>query len=291
MTENDNNITSTVTVESISFNAGDVDFEPSTMLAQLKALAATEPAPELLPDHLPLTDIKTMTALFQPRGLVDNHVHDLTRLAKSGRMFDPVEVIQIGRTAYLVDGHHRREAYIQAKVSKAIPVKYFNGTVEEAVLEAGLANSKAKQPMANTERMDFAWRLVKMNTYNRKQIAESAGVSVRQIATMRDVLKTLGVDAFDHDSWWAARNAAAGKAGPDLSEDEREEWLEAQASDYARRLREEFTGKLISNPELAARALNIYFGRKLPTLLYELRQYVPDDEDPFNVEGVEEDDF
>ena len=78
----------------------------------------------------------------------------------------------------------------------------------------------------------------------------------------------------------------------DCQEDHREmdrvylplEWLEAQAGDYARRLRDEFSGKLIANPELAARALSLYFGRKLPMIFRELRQHIAevdaeDDED------------
>lgn len=73
---------------------------------------------------------------------------------------------------------------------------YFTGSVEEAVLQAGRANSKAKQPMTNTERQDFAWRLVRLGSYTRNQVAEAAGVSLRQVATMREVLKELGEDAF-----------------------------------------------------------------------------------------------
>lgn len=256
-----------------------VEFEPSTLLTRLKAKAEAEPIPEVLPDHLPISDIATETALFQPRGLAANHVHDLTRVAKSGRLFDPLVVIQIGGTAYLVDGHHRREAYLNASVTAPVPVAYFSGSIEEAVLEAGRANSKAKQPMTNTERQDFAWRLVRLGTYTRNQVAEAAGVSVRQVATMREVLKQLGDDAFEHENWWKARSAAAGRESPPFgTDDEREEWLEARASDLARRLRKEFSGKLIANPELAARALDIYFGRKLPEVFRELQQYIPEED-------------
>jgi len=277
------NATIPAPVEAKEVSLDDVTFEPSELLAKLKAQANTEPVPQALPDRLPLSAIATETALFQPRGLAENHVHDLTRVAKSGRLFDPLLVIQIGGTAYLVDGHHRREAYLNAKVTQPIPVTYFAGSVEEAVLEAGRANSKAKQPMTNTERQDFAWRLVRLGTYTRNQVAEAAGVSVRQVATMRDVLKQLGEEAFDHESWWKAREAASGKESPSFdSDDEHEEWLESTASDLARRMRKEFTGKLIANPELAARTLSIYFGRKLPDVLRELRQYVPEEQDDEN---------
>jgi len=285
--DSETTVPSPVEPEEVSLD--DMAFEPSVLLAKLKAKADADPTPEARPDHLPISAIATETALFQPRGLAENHVHDLTRVAKSGRLFDPLVVIQIGGTAYLVDGHHRREAYLNAKVAQPIPVTYFAGSVEEAVLEAGRANSKAKQPMTNTERQDFAWRLVRLGTYTRAQVAEAAGVSVRQVATMREVLKQLGQEAFEHESWWKARQAASGKESPSFDSDaEREEWLEARASDLARRMRKEFTGKLIANPELAARALNIYFGGKLPNLFLELRQYVSDVDAQ---QGEENDDF
>lgn len=259
-----------------------VEFEPSVLLAKLKAKAAAEPVPQVLPDHLPISAIATETALFQPRGLVENHLHDLTRKAKSGTIFDPLLVIQIGNTAYLVDGHHRREAYRNARVTQPIPVTYFTGSVEEAVLEAGRANSKVKQPMTNSERQDYAWRLVKLGRYSKKKIMDASKVSDGQVSNMRRTLKALGSDAFDYASWWSALKAASGRSGFDLADDEREEWLEARASDYANRMRKELTGKLIANPELAARTLSIYFGRKLPEVFRELRQYVPEEQDDEN---------
>lgn len=256
-----------------------IKFELTERLEQLVAKAASEPKPEQLPDQLPIKAIATEVDLFQPRGLVENHVHDLTRVAKSGRLFDPLLVIQIGRTPYLVDGHHRRKAYLRAKVEGPVPVTYFEGSVEEAVLEAGRANSKAKQPMMNAERQNFSWRLVRMGGYSKRQVAEAAGVSVRQVATMREVLKKLGDEAFDHDSWWKARRVASGGSTISFeSDEEREAWLDARASDLARRMRKEFKNKLITNPELGARAISIYCGRKLPELLVELRHYAPEDE-------------
>ncbi|OAN45413.1 hypothetical protein A6A04_20905 [Paramagnetospirillum marisnigri] len=282
------NSTTPAPVEPEEASLDAVEFEPSVLLAKLKAQADAEPVPQVLPDHLPISAIATETALFQPRGLAENHLHELIREAKNGTIFDPLVVIQIGGTAYLVDGHHRREAYLNAKVTQPVPVVYFAGSVEEAVLEAGRANSKIKQPMTKSECQDFAWRLVRLGEYKRKQVAEAARVSLRQVSNMKDVLKTLGEEAFEHKSWRKALQAASGRESLSFdSDDEREEWLEARASDYARRMRKELTGKLIRNPELAARTLNIYFGRKLPEVFRELRQYVPEG----HGQGDENDDF
>lgn len=255
-------------------------YEPSRLLAMLKAEAAAAPAPDALPDFLPLSAITCLQALFQPRGMLDNHVHELAGIAKSGRMLEALEVIQIGQTAYLVDGHHRMEAYRRAKVVEPVPVTYFAGTIEEAVLESGRANSRAKLTMSNQERQDYAWRLVKMGGYKGAQIIAASSISLRQVAAMRKVLKALGEEAFDCDAWWKARNLAVGKAGLPLSDDELEERLEAQAIDYANRMAKTFSTKLAQNPELAARALNIYFGRNLPELVSHLRDFVGGGDDP-----------
>jgi len=255
-----------------------IDFEPSALLAELKAKAATEMAPEALPDHLPLSVITLLPELFQPREMVDFHIHELARTAKSGRFLDPVTLLQVGSTAYLIDGHHRIAAYHDAQVSQPIPVTYFGGTIDEAVLEAGRANSRAKLPMSVSQRMDYAWRLVKMGTYSKKQIIDAAVVSDGQVGTMRRVMKALGNDAFEYASWWRAKKAAEGEKDYHLSEEEREEWLEVQAQKYADRLAKAFTTKLATNPALAARALHIHFGRKLPELVYFLHDFVSREE-------------
>jgi ParB-like chromosome segregation protein Spo0J len=73
----------------------------------------------------------------------------LVRAIKARGDVEAVTVIQVGDKAVLIDGHHRVAAYGLAKATSAVPVKYFEGTLEEAVLEAGSANSKAKLPMNN----------------------------------------------------------------------------------------------------------------------------------------------
>lgn len=253
------------------------------LMARLKAEAVVASPPDERPDRLRPSTISLLPELFQPRAMAESHIHELTGIAKSGRFFDAVEVIQVGRKVYLVDGHHRIEAYARAKVGVPVPVTYFEGTVEDAVLEAGRANSKAKLTMSNQERQDYAWRLVKMGTYKRGEIVAASSISLRQVAIMRQVVTAIGEDALDCDAWWKARRLAEGKASFALSPDELEERLEAQASDYARRMAKTFSTKLANNPELAARALDIYFGRKLPDLMRYLRDYVGDeetDEDP-----------
>lgn len=261
-----------------SVTADEEPFEPAALLARLKARLGEGPV-VVLPDHLPLSAITLVPDLFQSRGMSEAHVHELARAVTSGRSLEPVTVVRVGTEAILIDGHHRIAAYRRAKVDTPIPVAAFKGTLEEAVLEAGRANSRAKLTMSVQERMDYAWRLVRMGGFSKKQVVEAAVVSDGQVAEMRRVLKVLGDKAFDCDRWWTARRLAKGKAIPDLTDEEQEAYLEQQAMDYARRLSKVFSTKLATNPDMAARVFNIYFGRKLPDLVHCLRDYVPEDDD------------
>ncbi|MHB2211684.1 ParB/RepB/Spo0J family partition protein [Methylobacterium sp. CM6257] len=258
--------------------------EAARLLAELNAKVASGTKSRQLP-ALPLDQITLLPALFQPRAMDERHVSELMRAIKAAGSLDPVTVLQAGEEVILVDGHHRVEAYTRAKRTTDIPVRYFEGTPQEAVLESGQANSKAKLTMATWERMNLAWRLVVMKAYSKEQIATSAGVSTSQVATMRKVLKKLGEGAAAHRSWLLARRAAEGE-DIEMSDDEREEWKKEQANRWADRLQKEFGNKLSSNPEITALALATYFGRRLPAIVGELRGHVDEFE-----EGDEEADF
>lgn len=256
----------------------DVSFEPLNLLAGLRSMAAS-PQPAEKPYTLPLASIVTMPGLFQPRGEDERHISELVRAIKTRGQVEPVTVMQIGGKAVLIDGHHRVVAYGLAKATSSIPVRYFEGTLEDAVLEAGRANSKAKLPMNNQDRQNYAWRLVVMGTYSKKQIMDAAAVSDGQVSVMRRVKKALGSAAYDAGSWWRAQRDAKGVASADFNEDDRERWLEEQAQHYADRLSKEFGSKLPGNPEVAARALSIHFGRRLGALVGEMRAFVPEDDE------------
>jgi ParB/Sulfiredoxin domain len=116
-------------------------FEASRLLAELKVKAA-EGSPIERHPQLALDRIKRAPELFQPRGHAEDerHVQELARAIKSSRLLDPMLVMQIGQDAYLIDGHHRLLAYELAGVRSLVPVEYFQGTIEEAVLAGGRAN-------------------------------------------------------------------------------------------------------------------------------------------------------
>lgn len=256
------------------------EFEPLELLTKLEA-QARQPTPSVLPDKLPWKDIRQEPALFQARGgqLYEPHLSDLaSAIGREGRL-DPVEVIQIGPQAVLIEGHHRMEAYRRAGITADIPVVYFKGTVQDAVAESGRANSRAKLPMPLQERTDYAWKLVKLGRHSIKETATAANISERQVANMRKVAKALGAGAFNHERWMAALQASKGIAPLTWEPDEIEARKEAQAQEYAERLSKAFYNKLTNNPEIAARALALHFGDKLAEVFRELEGYVGATED------------
>ncbi|WP_181181300.1 ParB N-terminal domain-containing protein [Mesorhizobium sp. B1-1-5] len=246
----------------------------------LRQLTEQFTGPTLGPSEMNLQDIEAVAELFQPRGgISERHVSELMKAIKAIGALDPVTVMMVGKRAILIDGHHRVEAYSAAKWSHAVPVRYFEGTPEEAVLAAGEANSKAKLPMDNTDRQNFAWRLVLIDRHSIAKVARASGISPAQVTIMRRAKKTLGEEAGDHGSWFRARLAANGK---DLvctrDTDEREQWMEQLADRYADELTKKFSTKLALNPEVAAMALASYFGRKLPEVYGFLREHLSEDD-------------
>lgn len=258
---------------------------PAAVLAQLKAKAAAG-SPTARPSQMALADIYEYPDVFQPRGhdVVEYHVETLVRVVRTQGTLEPIKVVQVGDEVVVIDGHHRLAAYSRAGVTSGVPVVFFEGTLEEAVLEAGRSNSQAKLQMDNQERQDFAWRLVRMG-YKKREIIAAAGVSDGQVAIMRRVLKKLDSTADEYPRWFRAHKAAHGKDDPPMPDHEREAWVEAQAQLYADKLSKAFGKKLAGNIEIAAHALAIHFGRRLPELMQDLMQHADlpeaDDEDDF----------
>ena len=250
----------------------DEAFDLAEAVRRLSGLAAT-PGLEDRPERLKIDEITLLPVAFNVRceeSLAEHHLTTLSKLLKSTEDLDPVTVMVVGSCFILIDGHHRHEAYRRSPDRRDIPVRYFEGTPEDAVLEAARANTRAVLPMDNGQRQDLAWRLTLCGLYSKREIAEASGVSHAQVAIMRKVMKTLGEQAHDFGRWWQARRAADGKRNEDMSEEDLEVWIEEQAQAYADRLAKAFSTKFARNPEIAARALEHYFGRKLPDLLKEL---------------------
>lgn len=264
--------------------SADSTFEPATILAELEEkAAASTPSNGPLPDHLLISKVVLQSPLFQPRGIFERHVEELRRAIRVSGPLEPLTVIWVGGDAVLIDGHHRHEAYRRERTTKPIPVRAFEGSLREAVLESGQANSKAKLSMTSTERQDYAWRLVLLGSYSKRQTRLAAGISDGQVATMRRVAKALGDEAAECSSWTMARIRAQGREFTPMTEEEQEEALKAQANAWADHLARTFGTRLAMNIEITAMAFEVYFGRQLPELVRELNSF-----SDFGIEDAEE---
>ncbi len=140
----------------------DLETSAIEVLNKLRQLQKEERKSAL--DAVTLSAITSYPALFQPREkeLDEYHVADLTKAIRNHGQLDPILVLLIGSEVVLVDGHHRFEAYKRSEYKGPIPAEFFEGTLEEAILEAGNANTKVRLQMTNGERQNQAWELVRL---------------------------------------------------------------------------------------------------------------------------------
>lgn len=241
-------------------------------LQKLEAVHASPTADQKSPRRLPLSSIRVELDAFQVRGgdFDDAHVTKLSRLLDTVDDLTPILVLPCSDGYVVIDGHHRRKAY-QLRQRKDVPAVVFAGTVQEAALEAVKLNTQATLQMDNQQRGDCAWRLVLVGRYTREQIVSASGVSETQVANMRRALRALGDSAYGIAQWAVARWKLSQREGP-MSDDERDDWKQRQAQDWADRHRKEFGSKQSDNPEIAAMALAIHFGRKTKDLVFFLKE-------------------
>ncbi|WP_321448672.1 ParB/RepB/Spo0J family partition protein [uncultured Cohaesibacter sp.] len=266
------------------------DDELSEAIAKLTEEAA-KGTREDRPDRLPIADIIECPEAFNVRGEdpAEHHLTELKRALERMTDLDPVLILPCGDSFVLIDGHHRLEAYRRDEERTDIPVRYFEGSIEKAVLEAARINAKAVLPLNNQQRQNLAWRLVLTKRYSKAQLVEAAAVSYGQISNMRKVMKALNDDANTFDSWWKAQQAAAGKLREQDEDFDQDAWLREQVAIYVDRMSKAHGTKLSSNPSLLALVLVDYCGRNAKSLYDELGMIL--DLDPADEEDDEDTDF
>lgn len=268
----------------------EIEFEPHTLLQVLikQAGAETVSRPRGAPSELPLASLEQLPELFQLRQLDEHHIGVLIKAIRGGGKLDPVTVICIGDRRIIIDGHHRIKAYGAAKVATKVPVRYFEGSLRDAVIEAGRANNKAKLQTTPSEKQDFAWRLICMGGYTKKEVREATGISNGQVGNMRVAMKVLGDEAAAYKQWWQAMEASKGKPVPDhIAEYDEEAYLVALAEGYASKIRKATGSQLTSNPAMLARVICELAGRNAPGVLHAMEMLVPEEyregyDDDFN---------
>lgn len=210
---------------------------------------------------------------FRQAGTDKGHVRGLLQVLRTVGDLDPVLVWQerdskgapTGRLV-LLDGHHRLAAYASVRRSRGgIPARVLNGGLEEALLAAVRANSRECLALTKNERMDAAWRLVRLpgKRLAVPTVAGAAGVSPRSVDIMRKRLAIfVATQREPSGHWWRDRqdDLPAMEDRPALSDKERRKRI----TEVSARVREAM-GKLPwQDEQLAADALLAAIGtRKL----------------------------
>lgn len=230
---------------------------------------------------IPLRQLSKRTAVFQPRSLDGNRDNDddfmkgLVRALKDadGEALDPVTVWWSGRRFYVIDGHHRFEAYKRHFVGKPvnIPCEEFTGTLAEAMEFAGQSNHKNKLPMTQDDRLDFAWRLVCTADRTVDRVRKASGASERVVWAMRKKLREK-IEQDKPDDETSYRCELGGMRWRDVRDGGvREEWTDektlAEATRMADRLYKQF-GSLHKKAHILALALTLR-DAKLPMRLIQ----------------------
>jgi ParB-like chromosome segregation protein Spo0J len=186
--------------------------------------------------------------------------------------------------AVVLDGHHRVIAY-EREGCPDVPVEWFDGSLKDAIAVAGQANSKTKLALTCRQRQDFAWKLVLLGLHSKKQIVEASGIGDGQVARMRRVKKQLGSEGFTTSGWHHAQALSEkGQAPSEMSDEMREAWMDDKATTAAEKLHKAFGSSFAESPEIAARALVLYFGHRLEGLIEELNHLAPSDDEDENYE-------
>ena len=250
-----------------------------------------KPQPKLLPQHLHLNTIKRRPEVFQHRrpsqGASATHIRELA-VAARGQDLDPLTVWWDGKYWTLIDGHHRSMAYIQAgKGMSAVPVEVFEGTPNEALARAAMANTKVKLMMSPSEKSSAAWRLVVIApTMSKSAQAVAGGVSERLVASMRTAKATLlrqgrAPSELAEMTWESARRSAKGVDADDWSPEEEEKRIEQMAL----ALRKALGATAERQPDIFWRAIEVYSPQLARALADDLAQRREEDAEDF--EAVE----
>jgi ParB/Sulfiredoxin domain len=230
---------------------------PTHSVQALRSAEETEPRRTDRPSELALKAIHVAPDAFQWRDLNANqaadtaHMQELIRvLQETETELDPVLVTAVGRRFFLIDGHHRLDAYYTVKWSRPIAVEHFEGSLEDAQKESLRRNNKNKLAMTVEDKREAAWKLLQEGKMRRKAIEEVTTVSPRTIATMAKVLREHKEAASM--PWRKARQLQGGKL-TDLPDD----WLELKAQKWAKQWVKNMPRDFSKKADVMARAIEL----------------------------------
>jgi ParB-like nuclease domain len=200
------------------------------------------------PNGLYLKDIHVAPQVFQWRLAnedilaSDQHVRELARVIQSKKPMkplDPILVIGVGERFFVVEGHHRLDAYHTAGWKGRVAVHYFEGSIEATQIEALKRNIKNQLPVTPRSKSEAAWRLMVYRYKGRKLtwegIADQTTVHRSTVVRMDRMLKKLGDDVAGLTWIEALQKARAKEAGehPEGEEAYWDDWREKKARKLA----------------------------------------------------------
>lgn len=243
---------------------------PQRRTALLKL--AKRPPRDDQPSHLLVSEIKLEPSLFQPRwesiayapGRSEGHIAQLARVAKGRQALDPVKVAAFGDAWYLLDGHHRLDAYGVAGWTKPIPVEVRHSPltgearIAWAVRESVSDNQKNRLAMSDADKRDAAWAaVVRGDELSKSETAGTYGISVRSVATMRETHRELDAAGVDPEALYGWRQAQSELRGVRGSEGgDPRDLEERRLTEVSRKLKGVMQMRL--PPRLLAQALEAY---------------------------------
>jgi len=174
---------------------------------------------KIKPEMVEIDSIST-DAAFQPRNdrlppfkdrgrlkkTSQQHTDTLTRKLEDGRNLAPVLVARIDGQLFVIDGHHRLDAYRRAK-RECIPARIRDSTKQEAVRASLAVNCDfVKLPMHKEQCSEAAWQYIAMLTkrgqrewpkgISRRDIGRIFGVSHDTAATMAKTISKVNLADF-----------------------------------------------------------------------------------------------
>ncbi len=171
-----------------------------------------EVLPRIRNKKLPIKNIRVNLEVFQCRSIDNfgesqrlsaNHIKELRERLRTEEL-DAITIYNVGGNYYVIDGHHRLEAYRQEGI-RQIPVTEFKGEAKEALFYGIKENSKNKISLTKEQRSELCWRfIVEDGSMSKLNTATAFSVSERLVAYMRSRRKELGGDALELQ-WWEAR--------------------------------------------------------------------------------------
>lgn len=251
-------------------------------LAPLPAIELLERLPpcddhKLLPSRIAASEIELLP-IFNSRTQHDEDaIEGMTVTLANGDRLLPILVYRAGGRTFLVDGHMRLEAHRRWATTMGragafkVPVEWHQGSPVDAVLCSVERNTKHGVRLTAGERSDAAWRLVLIDRgLTRNQITKATGTSRRTINTMRSTWRELGERAHAYQHWADAKQAITRQR--DLSVDQMLDLREARAERVADQLARALGAGLSADPDLMARAMWHYMGRKRGAFAVAVRE-------------------